>query len=108
MTAQLSPEQVRSLLAGTSSGEGEQESMTAGGPGRVYRVVWDRCAVCKEREQGLAGIRAPGRFPKIVYVCEQCRKELGDDETEPERLDGQGGQAVARGHDEPVQEVLTW
>ena len=82
--------------------------MTTGKPHRVYRVVWDRCAVCKEREQGLAGIRAPGRFPKIVYVCEWCRKELDDDETDkPERLDG-GGQKVARGDDKPVQEVLTW
>jgi uncharacterized protein (DUF983 family) len=108
MTAQLSPEQVRSLLSDPSSLVGEGPSMTTGKPHRVYLVTWDRCAVCKEREQGLAGIRVPGRFPKIVYVCEQCRKELSDDETEPERLDGQGGQAVARGHDEPVQEVLTW
>jgi len=77
MTAQLSPEQVRSLLAGESSLPAEQESMTAGGPKRVYRVTWDRCAVCKERLQGLSGVRAPGPHPRIMYVCEWCRKELG-------------------------------
>jgi hypothetical protein len=76
LTARLSFEQVRSLLSDPSSQVGEGPSMTTGKPHRVYRVVWDRCAVCKEREQGLAGIRAPGRFPKIVYVCEQCRREL--------------------------------
>jgi hypothetical protein len=81
MTAQLSPEQVRSLLAGTSSGEGEQESMTAGGPGRVYRVVWDRCAVCKERHQGLWPHRAPGPHPRIEYVCGWCWKELGPEKS---------------------------
>ena len=80
MTAQLSPEQVRSLLSDPSSLVGEEPSMTTGKPHRVYRVVWDRCAVCKEREQGLAGIRAPGRFPKIVYVCAKCRRELAGEE----------------------------
>lgn len=79
MTSRLSFDGVRSLLAGGSSLPAEQESMTTGKPHRVYRVTWDRCAVCKEREQGLAGIRAPGRFPKIVYVCEWCRKELHDE-----------------------------
>ena len=76
MTAQLSSEQVHSLLSDPSSLVGEEPSMTTGKPHRVYRVTWDRCAVCKERDQGLAGIRVPGRFPKIVYVCEQCRREL--------------------------------
>ena len=80
MTAQLSPEQVRSLLAGQSSLPAEQESTTAGGPKRVYRVTWDRCAVCKERLQGLSGVRAPGALARIMYVCEWCRKELGTEE----------------------------
>ena len=79
MTAQLSPEQVRSLLAGESSLPAEQESMTAGGPKRVYRVTWDRCAVCKERHQGLWPHRAPGPHPRIEYVCGWCRKELHDE-----------------------------
>lgn len=76
MTAQLSPEQVRALLDGSSSGQAEPEGMRAGGPRRVYRVTWDRCSRCKEREQGLCPVVIHGRFPKIEYVCEQCRKEL--------------------------------
>ena len=79
LTSRLSPEQVRSLLSDPSAQVGGGPSMTTGKPHRVYRVTWDRCAVCKEREQGLAGIRAPGRFPKIVYVCEWCRKKLHDE-----------------------------
>jgi len=50
--------------------------MRAGGPRRVYRVTWDRCSRCKEREQGLCPVVIHGRLPKIEYVCEQCRKEL--------------------------------
>jgi hypothetical protein len=79
MTAQLSPEQVRSLLAGLSSQPAEQEAMADSGPRRVYRVTWDRCSRCKEREQGLCPVVIHGRFPKIEYVCEWCRKELEDE-----------------------------
>lgn len=88
MTAQLSPEQVRSLLAGGPSPTYEQESMTAGGPKGVYRVTWDRCAVCKERLQGLSGVRAPGPHPRIMYVCEWCRKELGINDDDVQEHDG--------------------
>jgi hypothetical protein len=70
--AQLSPEQVRALLAGRGKPAGGEGTTKARQAARPYRVTWDRCAFCLERHQGLMPVRPAGPKGKVVYICNWC------------------------------------